>query len=214
MRSLQRDFYALNLNERQTNKLITKIETDIAAQLAVLNSKLEPLKEMEQMYFELKQEYDALNVDLEDNKRLLESLVRFESNPTKDKELRLLRTTSNNDQKNKDRQQRNFKWIQMVVDVLEQHDHFMTFDEIFSHIIKHNQTDKQTFGHDSRKINQVRLNTQHNVHRACEECRKNNRGRLIDYNKKIGLFSWVLDDNTPEPKYIKHFMHDKQVVSL
>lgn len=39
-------------------------------------------------------------------------------------------------------------------------------------------------------------------------------GGLIDYNKKIGFFSWVLDDNTPEPKYIKHFMHDKQVVSL
>src|SRR5690606_11651513 len=66
----------LSLTENHSIKLISKIEEDVSLQMSILQEKLIPLQEAEQMYTELKKEYDELSGELEDNKLLLETLVR------------------------------------------------------------------------------------------------------------------------------------------
>lgn len=207
-----KDFYALNLTDNQTDKLISKIEADVTQQLTELQSKKEPLSEAEQMYLELKNEVDRISRDLDDNKALLEALIRFKENPRGSKEIRVLRSTSIQDIR--ERQSRYFKWIQMAMDILRAHDHFMTAEELFQAILKFNANIEKSVGNEKAKVNSLRNSTIHNFKRSCIETRKNNKGKIIDYKGKIGLLEWVLDDFTPDANHIKEFMHGHQNVEL
>lgn len=205
MNTVSRDFYALNLTDTQADKLISKIEADVTAQLHELQSKQDPLTEAEQYYHSIRDEVERLTTELNDNKSLLEALVRFKTNKKGIKEIRVLRTTSNVEQREK--HQRYFKWIQMAVQILTDQDRFMSGDELFNSILKLNQNIEKSVGGDKGKLGTLKNTTLHNFIRTCNETRKNGRGKLIDYNDKFGLFDWVMDDYTPDPNHIKAFIH-------
>lgn len=201
----------LSLTENHSIKLISKVEEDVSLQMLILQEKLIPLQEAEQMYMELKREYDELSRELEDNKLLLETLVRFKNDIKENKDIRIMRASSHLERKDgRSKQQRNFKWIRMCIEVLESNDRFMTGEDIFKQVLKANPLIEEHFSHNKTKLNQLRLNTIHNINRACSETRRNNSGKLIDYYHKIGLFSWVDDQFVPDARYIKEFIHGNQ----
>lgn len=201
---VSKDFYALTLNESQTAKLISNIEAEITELMNQLNEKLTPLKEAEELYTMLKEETDKLQKELDDNKLLLEALSRFKNNDKSNKELRILRTTSFNDQKPK--QQRKFRWLDMIEDLLRRKDRFLSKDEIFDTLLKENSSILESVGGSRSKLTVMRNTVLNNLERACKITRQKNKGRVIEYKKKIGLFEWVLDDFTPDPQHIKQFM--------
>lgn len=201
---VSKDFYALTLNESQTAKLISNIEAEITELMNQLNEKLTPLKEAEELYTMLKEETDKLQKELDDNKLLLEALSRFKNNDKSNKELRILRTTSFNDQKPK--QQRKFRWLDMIEDLLRREDRFLSKDEIFDTLLKENSSILESVGGSRSKLTVMRNTVLNNLERACKITRQKNKGRVIEYKKKIGLFEWVLDDFTPDPQHIKQFM--------
>lgn len=201
---VSKDFYALTLNESQTAKLISNIEAEITELMNQLNEKLTPLKEAEELYTMLKEETDKLQKELDDNKLLLEALSRFKNNDKSNKELRILRTTSFNDQKPK--QQRKFRWLDMIEDLLRREDRFLSKDEIFDTLLKENSSILESVGGNRSKLTVMRNTVLNNLDRACKITRQKNKGRVIEYKEKIGLFEWVLDDFTPDPQHIKQFM--------
>lgn len=201
---VSKDFYALTLNESQTAKLISNIEAEITELMNQLNEKLTPLKEAEELYTMLKEETDKLQKELDDNKLLLEALSRFKNNDKSNKELRILRTTSFNDQKPK--QQRKFRWLDMIEDLLRREDRFLSKDEIFDTLLKENSSILESVGGSRSKLTVMRNTVLNNLDRACKITRQKNKGRVIEYKEKIGLFEWVLDDFTPDPQHIKQFM--------
>lgn len=207
---VSKDFYALNLTDSQTDKLISKIEADVTIQLQQLQEKKEPLNEAEQYYLSIKSEYIKIEEELNDNKSLLEALVRFKKNPRGSKEIRVIRTTSNLE--SKERNQRYFRWVAMAMDILREKDRFLMGDELFRLILDSNPEIANSVGHDKHKLNAIKKTTLGNFMRSCEETRKNNRGKLIDYKNKFGLFEWMMDDFTPDPLHIKAFMHGNQNV--
>jgi len=201
---VSKDFYALTLNESQTAKLISNIEAEITELMNQLNEKLTPLKEAEELYTMLKEETDKLQKELDDNKLLLEALSRFKNNDKSNKELRILRTTSFNDKKPK--QQRKFRWLDMIEDLLRREDRFLSKDEIFDTLLKENSSILESVGGNRSKLTVMRNTVLNNLDRACKITRQKNKGRVIEYKGKIGLFEWVLDDFTPDPQHIKQFM--------
>jgi hypothetical protein len=205
MNKVSKDYYALNLTDKQTDRLITKVEADITILMQEISTKTGPLREAEQYYLELKREHDTIQGELDDSKSLLEALTRFKTNARSTKEIRVLRTTSVTEAKEK--QKRYFKWIQMAIEVLTKEDRYMSHEELWKKMLQTFPEIEQTFGGNKSRIAQVRNTTFHNFNRACEESRKNNSGKLIDYQKKIGLFGWTMDDLVPDAQHIKEFMH-------
>jgi hypothetical protein len=205
MNKVSKDYYALNLTDKQTDRLITKVEADITILMQEISTKTGPLREAEQYYMELKREHDAIQDELNDSKSLLEALTRFKTNARGSKEIRVLRTTSVTESKEKKR--RHFKWIQMAIEVLTKEDKYMSHEELWKKMLTSFPEIEKAFNGDKQKLNQVKNTTFHNFNRACEESRKNNSGKLIDYQKKIGLFGWTLDNLAPDPQHIKEFMH-------
>ena len=202
-----KDFYALSLSENQTGKLISKLEADITEQLKDLNNKLGPMKEAEEMFEMLKEEVDKLQSELDENKSLLEALTRFKNNDKSNKELRVIRTTSVND--DKPRQERRFRWLDMIEELLRKKDHFLSKEEIYNTLLKSNPEILESTGGNRTKQSVLKNTVLNNLDRACKLTRQKNKGRVIEYKEKIGLFEWVLDDFTPDPQHIKQFMFGK-----
>lgn len=199
-----KDFYALNLTDGQLSKLISKIELDVTEQLTTLQERKGPLDEVTVMYTDLKAEYEKINSDLNDNKTLLEALIRYRENPRGAKQIRVLRTTSLNAINQK--KGRYFKWVSMGVEILISANTFMSVDALFNKMLSMNPEIEKSVAFDKNQLQKMK----HKMHLNFLDLSKE-RKKICEYKGKFGLASWLDKHHVPRPEYIKDFMFDKGV---
>ncbi|HEY4062356.1 MAG TPA: hypothetical protein VGM30_10670 [Puia sp.] len=204
--STTKDYDVLNLTEKQVDKFIEIAEADVAAGLVLLQEKQVPYKEAEQLFIEAKADYDTASTKLSENKLLLEELVRYRNNKRGDKDLRVLRATSNLDQP-RPQQVKEFKWLPLAVGVLSELNRFVSPDDLYIIILQKNPEIQKSI--DKKKARkEFRSRVTATLKKACEINPKRKRGKqqIVVYKEKIGLFEWVDEEMIPKPSFMKDFM--------
>lgn len=199
--------YVLNFLPKHLEKMIAYTEENVTTRMSLLQEKLQPLKEAEEYYNNLKREYDDIESKLNEDKSFLQALTGLRENKSDYKSIRVLRTTSSLSKPVVERS--NFAWQDAAVKVLTKAEKYLTPLTLWENVVKEFPEVRKKFV-TKTKESQLKHTFIHNMTRVCERTLEKGEGILVSYNERIGLFEWTDDDMVPEPKYVKHFMgHQK-----
>lgn len=207
--AVNKDSYALNLTEKTHERFIKQVEDSITANKTLLSEKMPGFKEVEELYLNEKKVIDELNEKIDDDTLLLEGLVRFRGRNANKHTIRVLRTTSHNDDKHKgENVSLRENWIKLSAQVLIKYDKFMSAEEIFDAILD-TFPDVAKNVRESGRIGTIKSRTIINLKVTAEKERKIGIPLLRMYKDLIGLNTWM-KGKTPVESRMKQFMYQKE----
>lgn len=141
--------YRLKMSDSQTAILINDTQARITKHMSFLEAQGASLKEYETAYLELKREYDAAKLQLEEDNVLLDGLSRIANKLPPGKALKVVRAESHNDMKEKEKEkyrsckgQRQFLWKKWGMEILTQENRFMEPKELLEKVCEKHHVDE------------------------------------------------------------------------
>lgn len=194
----------LNLNESMVNSLIKKVETDIHKFKEEQNKILPELQEAEQLYMPLKKQYDDLERLVEQETHTLRTLVGIKKGEKDQKEVRVLRSESNEKIKGKRKRRAvTYRWLDSAEEVLKMENKFLSFDTIIRKIIElkpEYALGFQVYAGSSEAGAKTIIRQGFNKNLSTQN------PRFVFYNDKYGLPHFVDEHGRPLPKYLASTM--------
>lgn len=200
----------LNLSESMVNSLIQKTEAAVQL-LKERQAAIHPdLKTAEELYMSLKKPYEDLQATIDDEMQTLQVLIGYKRNTNDIKQVRVLRSTSNTNQKTR-HYKRKFEWIAKCVEILEEEQKFLSPEALIKKICSKYPAYK--LGLEQYKVGE-KTGTQltiKSIYTATDgEIRR--KPKLAQYNEKIGLPSWMDPQlNSPKPQYLREVVFNGNV---
>lgn len=195
----------LNLNETMVNSLIKKVEETITSFKEKQNALLPELTEAEQLYMPLKLQYEELEALVAQEQLTLETLVGIKQNKNERKQVRVLRSVSNEELKDK-RHKKRYKWLEVAMEVLKHEQKFMSFDAIIRKVVELHPEYAIGLSSYSRTGEKGTRTIILSGFTKSADPKLRSHPRIVMYNEKFGLPTFVDKHGRPLPKYLKSTM--------
>jgi hypothetical protein len=205
-----KDLLQLNVTIGQASSLIPILETEVGEIGTKYTEAKGEADLAEQDYMQKKKIETELKEIWNEKKALLETILRH-TGKLKNKDARLMRSSSHTESKPSNR----IQWGQEFMLILKTEQRFMSYQELVSHYGKRHPGIDLTTDAMKKKIAHQEGNfvaSEPAIKKFIKEgVRKSQRQiPLFRYNDKWGLAEWFTDDLVPHPKYIKEFMFADQ----
>jgi len=189
--------YVMNMTEKMVNSLIQKTEDAITEQIIRQEAIAEELNYAKQEYERMQAQHDTFQAVIDEERQTLEVLIRYKTNDSKNKTIKVYKSISNTAHKTKDKKIR-IPWMKSVIEVLKKNDRFIAGDVIYNLIVAEHPEWKFKTPFLANKFIKYYLGS--GV--------KKGQGvfsDLVEHKGLIGLKEWK-DGETIKVKYLNQFM--------
>lgn len=209
---------------------VTTIIKDTENRIIELSRQHDLLKAEHDAAYEMFQkaygEYTAVKNQLQENNILLDSMTRYKNNLGSKKAIRLVRSESHSDMKDKEKKKYSdnnvkvFKWTELAVEVLKEQNRMIEIEELFQ-IVEEKINFKQQLKDMGKlgKYSNIKWGAIHNCWLAnCAKSKdpssKESNRYLFEYKNHIGLYEWATGDFKPKPEYANIFKQPALAVAV